>query len=188
MMPPTTCFEAQDHEQSVSKLAAVHSAPTTAAIACCGLSPKASKVLPTVHAEMLEPETVQYAMGQIVSTKRSHKDKASFHLTHVRHIAICPPLWRNGYQIPIAPSRVLIIGVGVFGTVLCQYTRQKETGMLRCQGSGVAPAGGAVGEHSSNHCNFFFSESRCGLMVVTCSRGLRVPSCLGWRRLGLPDA
>lgn len=35
---------------------------TTAAMACCGVRPNASSVLPTVHAEMLEPDTVQYAV------------------------------------------------------------------------------------------------------------------------------
>ena len=32
---------------------------TTVAIACPGLSPKASRVLPVDHAEMQDPETVQ---------------------------------------------------------------------------------------------------------------------------------
>lgn len=35
-------------------------------MACCGLSPKASKVLPIVHAEMLDPDTVQYAESMLV--------------------------------------------------------------------------------------------------------------------------
>lgn len=35
---------------------------TTAAMACCGVSPNANSVLPTVHAEMLDPDTVQYAV------------------------------------------------------------------------------------------------------------------------------
>ena len=45
---------------------------TTAPMACCGLSPKARRVLPVDHADMQDPETDQYPISDKRSTVRNY--------------------------------------------------------------------------------------------------------------------
>lgn len=74
-------------------------------MACCGLSPNARRVLPVDHAEMHDPETVQYPERSEYLPPRTWL----YLLTEVSPNAPSPPLCWHWYQVPVAPSRVFIV-------------------------------------------------------------------------------